>query len=277
MPYTKLIYWSKMGRKLNLKNPKTFNEKLQWLKLYDKNPKYIKLVDKYEVRKFVMETIGAENLVPIIGVYDTPDDIPFDQLPEKYVLKCTHDSGTVIIKNSLCRLSEDEIRDILRKSIKKNYFYKYREWPYKNVKPRIICEELIKTVDNNPPKDYKIFCFDGVPKFLFIASDRGRGTKFDFFDINWNKYSFTQHYPNSDYDIQKPSKWNHMFDCAAKLSKGLPHVRVDFYVDADDSVLFSEMTLTHFGGVEPFKPDYYDTYLGELLIIPKLQSLSGKG
>lgn len=228
--YSAFEYKRYMGKKLNLKNPKTFNEKLQWLKLYDRNPLYTKLADKYEVRQYVKEKIGEQYLVPLIGVYNSVEEIPFDVLPEQYVLKCTHDSGTAIIKNATNKISVTEIKNKLKKALKRNYYYEHREWCYKNNRPRIICEQIIKTKDNNPPRDYKIFCFDGQPKFLFVASDRGRGTKFDFFDIEWNKYPVMQHYPNSSYKIEKPKKWDEMVACAKKLSAGFTHVRVDFYM-----------------------------------------------
>ncbi len=264
----RIRYRLKLGKKLNLENPRTFNEKLQWLKLYDKNPLYIQLADKYEVRQYVKEKIGEQYLVPLIGIYKDENEIPFDNLPEQYVLKCTHDSGTVIIMNEQNNITTDEMKLILRRSLKRNFYYLGREWPYKNILPRIICESVIQTVDNCPPRDYKIFCFDGEPKFAFVASDRGRGTKFDFFDLAWNKYPFTQHYPNSNYDIPKPKQWDEMLFLAGKLSKGIPHVRVDFYIDVNEKILFGELTFSHFSGMEKFEPEEYDEYFGRFITLP---------
>ncbi|MBT2216478.1 glycosyl transferase [Virgibacillus dakarensis] len=267
--FVRLEYRLKMNKKLNLKNPKSFNEKLQWLKLNDLNPLYTNLVDKYKVREYVKEKIGEKYLVPIVGVYDKVDEIPFHKLLGNYVLKCTHDSGTVIIKNNSFNLSLVEVKQKLNKALSRNYYYEHREWPYKNVKPRVICEKLIKTKNGTPPRDYKIFCFNGEPKLFFVASDRNNGgTKFDFFDLEWNKYPFKQHYPNSNYLIKKPKKWDEMLTLARKLSEGFIHVRVDFYLDSEDSIFFGELTFYHFSGIEKFEPDEYDFQIGKLLELP---------
>lgn len=266
--YCSLEYKRHMGKKLNLNSPKTLNEKLQWLKIYDKNPIYTRLADKYEVRQYIEEKIGNRYLVPLIGVYENVNDINFKALPSEYVLKCTHDSGTVIIKNSKSSITIEQITKKLNAGMKRKYYYFHREWCYKNIRPRIICEKLIYEKDNKPPKDYKIFCFNGEPKFLFVASDRGNGTKFDFFDMQWVKYPVKQHYPNSNYEIKQPKKWEEMVSCAKKLSKGLTHVRVDFYVDACDDVYVGELTFCHFGGFEPFEPEKYDDIFGKWLKLP---------
>ena len=162
----------------------------------------------------------------------------------------------------------NQIRKVLNDGMKRNYYFTHREWGYKHIKPRIICEQLIRTNDKNPPRDYKLFCFDGEPKFFYVASDRGRGTKFDFFDMEWNKYPVMQRYPNSDYVITRPKKWDEMVECARKLSKGLLHVRVDFYVDSEDNIFVGELTLCHLGAFEKFKPAEYDKYFGQFLNLP---------
>lgn len=266
--YCSLEYRRYMGKRLKLDNPQTFNEKLQWLKLHDKNPIYKELADKYEVRRYIKDNIGDKYLVPIIGIYDSVDDIPFAELPKEYVLKCTHDSGTVVIKSSNNIITIDQIKKLLNKGMKRNYYYAHREWCYKQIKPRIICENLINTCNKLPPRDYKIFCFHGEPKFFFVASDRGRGTKFDFFDMEWNKYPVMQHYPNSEYVITRPAKWAEMVSCARALSKDFPHVRVDFYLDAEDNIFVGELTFCHFAGIERFEPDYYDLFFGQYLSLP---------
>jgi len=269
--YISLLYRLNMNKKLNLLNPSTFNEKLQWLKLHDRNPLYTNYVDKYEVRKFIEKTIGKEYLVPLLGVYDEVEDVDFSILPIQFVLKPTHTSGNVIVCRDKTKLDIVETRKTLMKWLKREYFWYQREWPYKNIKPRIICEELIKTNDGKPPKDYKIFCFNGEPKFVFVASDRGIDTKFDFFDIDWNRQSLKQHYPNSDYIIEKPRQWEKMLELAKILSQGIPHVRVDFYIDSDDHILFGELTFTHFSGIVKFEPESYDNLLGSWLDLTKVE------
>jgi hypothetical protein len=265
-----------MHKKLNLLDPSTFNEKLQWLKLHDRNPIYTSLVDKYEVRKFIEKTIGREYLVPLLGVYDKVEDIDFSSLPDQFVLKPTHTSGNVIICRDKAKLDIGLTNKTLVKWLKREYFWYQREWPYKNIKPRIICEELIKTKDGNPPKDYKIFCFNGEPKFAFVASDRGLNTKFDFFDMNWKRQILKQHYPTSDYIIERPRQWEKMIELAKILSKGIPHVRVDFYIDSSDQILFGELTFYHFSGSEKFEPEFYDYLLGswiDLSLVEKNQKV----
>ena len=272
--YIRLLYRLNMNKKLNLLNPSTFNEKLQWLKLHDRNPLYTSYVDKYEVREFIEKTIGKECLVPLLGVYDEVEDVDFSILPDQFVLKPTHTSGNVIICRDKTKLDLIETKKTLIKWLKREYFWYQREWPYKNIKPRIICEELIKTNDGKPPKDYKIFCFNGEPKFVFVASDRGIDTKFDFFDIDWNRQSLKQHYPNSDYIIEKPRQWEKMLELAKILSQGIPHVRVDFYIDSSESIYFGELTFYHMSGLHAFTPESYDYLLGswiDLSLVEKNQ------
>jgi hypothetical protein len=265
-------YFNIFNKKIDFKNPQTFNEKLQWLKLYDRNPLYIKLVDKYEVREYIKITIGEQYLVPLIGVYDNVDEIVLEDLPNQFVLKCTHDSGTVIIWRNKKTFDISAAKKQLKKAQKKNFYFIGREWPYKNIKPRIICEELIKTADGKSPRDYKIFCFNGEPKFAFVASDRGESTKFDFFDIAWNRQPLKQHYPTSNYIIEKPRQWVKMLELAHTLSQGIAHVRVDFYIDSDDQILFGELTFYHFSGVEKFEPEFFDSLLGSWIDLSLVDS-----
>lgn len=266
----KLIYWVRIGKRLNLNTPTTFNEKLNWMKLNDRNPVYTDLVDKYEVRNHVKRLLGEEYLIKLIGVYDNFDEIDFEKLPKRFVIKCTHDSGGIVICEDKANFNISEARRKINRGLKKNFFFHGREWPYKNVNPRVICEEFVETKDGYLPRDYKIFCFNGEPKFFYIVSDRGRSAKMDCFDIQWNKYKLMQHYPNSDYDIEKPKNWDDMIRCAKILSEGLPHVRVDFYIDAKDRVLFGELTLLHFSGCEKFIPDSFDEYFGKMLELPTI-------
>ena len=193
--YLKLKYRIRMGEKLDLNRAQTFNEKLQWLKLHDKNPSYTNLVDKYKVRKHVAKTIGKEYLTPLIWVWDKFDDIDFENLPNQFVLKSTHDSGEVVICTDKNKLDIEAARKKINKSLKRNYFYNSREWPYKNVKPRIICEELIKTKDGGLPSDYKFHCFNGEPDSVMVCIERDSGNpRFFFFDKEWNllRYNITR-------------------------------------------------------------------------------------
>ena len=265
------IYRVKIGKRLSLDNPVTYNEKLQWLKLYDHNPKYVELVDKFAVREYVSDTIGEQYLVPLLGVYNTVMEIDFSTLPDQFVMKPTHTSGDVLLCTDKSSLSTSAARDLAATWMRKQYYWGLREWPYKHIRPRIICEELIKTVDGKPPKDYKIFCFNGEPKFAFVATDRGSETKFDFFDSEWNRQSLRQHYPNSDYMLEKPAQWEEMLYLARKLAKDIPHVRVDFYVDARGAIFFGELTFFHFSGLEPFEPESYDYDLGSWIDLTSIK------
>ena len=265
----RLLYRLKMQKRLNLNPPRTFNEKMQWLKLHDRNPIYTKIVDKYEVRKYIAEKVGEEFLVPLIGVYDKFEDINFENFPNSFVIKCTHNSGGVVICKNKSDFNYSHAKRIINKNMKQNYYWKCREWPYKDVEPRIICERLIETIDGNPPRDIKIFNFNGIPKALFVASDRGRGTKFDFFDIDWRKLDVKQHYPNSEYKLQKPENWELFLATSRKISEEFPHLRVDFYIDKHGNPLIGELTLTHFAGWFRFEPESYDFIFGDWLILPQ--------
>jgi len=265
--YLKIAYWCKMGKKLDLKNPMTYNEKLQWLKLNDRNPDYIKLVDKYEVKKIIKKTIGEEYLIPLLGIWDNVDDINFDKLPNQFVLKCTHDSGGIVICRDKNKLDIKKTKKSLKKSFKHNYFWGQREWIYKNIKPRIIAEKYMVDESRRELKDYKFFCFNGEVKAMFVATDRGIDTRFDFFDLDFNHLPFMQHYPNANKSINKPKGFEEMVELAKALSKGIPHVRVDFY-DINGKVYFGEMTFFHFSGWEKFEPSKYDEIFGSWLKIP---------
>lgn len=265
--YLKLMYYLIFDKKLNLNNSKTFNEKLQWLKLYDRNPLYTKLVDKYEVRKYIAQTIGEEYLIPLIGVWDKFDDIDFSTLPNQFVLKCTHDSGGLVICKNKSKLDIEVARKKINKCLRRNYYYSGREWPYKDVKPRIVCEKYMVDESGVELKDYKFFCFDGEPKALFVATDRGIDTRFDYFDMDFNHLPFMQHYKNGVKKITKPKGFDKMVELAKKLSGSIPHVRVDFY-DINGKVYFGELTFYHFSGFEKFEPEEYDEIFGKWIKLP---------
>lgn len=266
--FIRLQYALKMKKNLNLENPTTFNEKLQWLKLNDQNPKYTQLVDKYAVRAFVKERIGAEYLIPIYGVYENYEAIDFEALPQKFVLKMNHTSGGVFIIQDKSQINHEKLKMEINRWLASNYYWMHREWPYKNIKPKIIAEKFMVDESEHDLKDYKFFCFDGEPQFLYIASERDTALKFDFFDLDFNWLPVKQMVGNSEGKIQKPKKYEEMIELARTLSEGIPHVRVDLY-NNNGEIYFGELTFYHNGGHEPFIPDTYDYKFGEFLQLPE--------
>ncbi len=266
--YLKLMYRIKMHRKLDLKNPLTYNQKLQWLKLNDRNPKYTDLVDKYKVRDYIKKSIGSEYLIPLIGVYDSSDEIDFDKLPNQFVIKCNHDSASVIICKDKKSFNIEEAKKTIDNAMKHNYYYIGREWVYKNVKPKIIIEKYMVDESGVELKDYKFFCFNGEPKLLFVAKDRPHATKFNYYDMSLNKLDIKQYYPNFDGKLEKPKNYDKMIEIAKKISKDFLHVRVDLY-NIDGKIYFGELTFYHFGGFFPFEPESWDYKIGEMLDLTK--------
>lgn len=264
--YLKLMYYLKLGKRLNLNNPLSFNQKIQWLKLNDKNPMYTNLVDKYEVRKYISNTIGEEYLIPFIGVWNNFEEIDFSNLPNQFVLKCTHDSGGLIICKDKNSFDINEARKKIKKCLKRNYYFSSREWPYKNVQPRIICEKYMMDESGAELKDYKFMCFNGKVKCSFVCLNRNSlsGLNVDFYDMNWKPMNFQRHYPNSGEIIPKPSNYNKMIEFSEKLSKDIPFVRVDFY-EVYGKLYFGELTFYPGAGFEEFTPESYDYLLGEWL------------
>ena len=266
--YLKIAFWARMGKLPDIDNPKSFSEKLQWMKLYDHNPLYSKLVDKYEVKPIVAKKIGEEYIIPTIGLWNNADQIDFDLLPDQFVLKCTHDSGGLVICKDKSKLDRDAARKKLTTCLKHSFFWGMREWPYKDVKPRVIAEQYMED-ETGELRDYKFFCFDGEVKALFIASDRTKDveTKFDFFDENFKHLPFTNGHPNADVPPSKPVCFEEMKKLAAILSKGIPQVRVDFY-EIRGKVYFGEMTFFHWSGMTPFVPEEWDYTFGSWIKIP---------
>ncbi len=266
--YLKIAYLIKMGRMLHLDSPVTFNEKLQWLKLHDRRPEYTMMVDKYEVKEYVASIIGREHIIPTLGIWDRFDDIDFDQLPDRFVLKCTHDSGGLVICKNKSKLDINDARKKINRSLKHNFFWGQREWPYKDVKPRVIAEQYMED-ETGELRDYKFFCFDGEVKALFIASDRTKDvdTKFDFFDENFNHLPFTNGHPNAEVPPSKPVCFEEMKSLASILSKEIPQVRVDFY-EIRGKVYFGEMTFFHWSGMTPFVPEEWDYKFGSWIKLP---------
>lgn len=267
--YLTLRYRLKMGKWINWKNPVTFNEKLQWLKIYNRRHEYTKMVDKYEVKEYVKNLIGEDYVIPTLAVWDNIDDIDFDQLPEQFVLKTTHSGGNtgVIICRDKKSLNKDEAKEKLRKSLRQSIYASFREWPYKNVRPRIIAEKFISDNIHSDLLDYKFYCFDGVPKVLVVATGRSVNLCFDYYDMDFNHLPFRQGGPNSTSPIEKPSNLDNMIKLASVLSKGIPHVRIDmFYVNS--KIYFGEYTFFDSSGMAKFDPEEWDYNFGGFIKLP---------
>jgi len=268
--YLKLRFWLIMGYKLNLNEVETFNEKLQWLKLNDRKLEYTPMVDKYEVRKYISEIIGNEYLIPLIGIWDKFEDIEFEKLPNQFVLKCTHDSGGLIVCKDKAKLDISQAKKKIDRCLNRNYYYHGREWPYKNVKPRIICEKYIVDESGTELKDYKFMCFNGKVKCLLVCLNRNMpdGLKIDFYDKDWNLMLFERFsHRKSGKDIPKPKTLNMMIELSEKLSSNIPFVRVDFY-EVDGKLYFGELTFFPGSGFEKFVPETADYELGSWLELP---------
>lgn len=263
--YLKLLYRIKTGKILHLDNPVTYSEKLNWLKVYDRNPLYTKLVDKYLVRQYVEECIGTKYLIPLIGVWDKFEDIDFSKLPEKFVLKCTHDFGSVVIVEDKSQMDIEKARSVINDELRYNFYYRGREWAYKDVKPRVIAEQFMSD-GNARLTDYKFFCFGGEVKFMFIATGRGADLRFDFFTREFEHMNITNGVPNAEIPPCKPSLYDEMILIAEKLAQGIPNVRVDLY-EINGEIYFSEMTFYHNGGMVAFDPYEADAQLGRYFIM----------
>lgn len=262
----------RMGREVELENPVKYNDKLQWLKLNWYDPIATKCADKYEVREVVKEKIGAKYLNKLIAVYESTDEIDIDKLPDKFVLKGTHGSGFNIICSDKSQMNWDEEFKKMRRWLRKNYYWKNREWIYKDITPRIICERYLEEVAINKLDNYKIFCFEGEPQFIYVENDNKDKPTIDFYDLKWNRIPVTQYYPNSDYVMETPKELEEMLELSEKLSSGFPHVRVDFYI-CSGNIIFSELTFFNWGGYEKFSPEGYDEIFGELLDLSKIENM----
>lgn len=268
--YLKLKYRVLMGKNLNLKNPVNYTEKLQWLKLHDRKPIYTDMVDKYEAKRYVAERIGEKYIIPTYGVWNSFDEIDFDALPDRFVLKCTHDSGGLVIVKDKSQLDKEQAREKITQCLKRNFYYSGREWPYKNVKPRILAEAYMEDSKTAELRDYKFFVFNGKAKALFIASERqkeGEETKFDFFDMDYNHLPIKNGHPNAEVPPRKPETFEQMRVLAEKLAADVPHLRVDFY-EVDGKIYFGELTFSHWTGMVPFEPAQWDKTFGDWLQLP---------
>lgn len=271
--YLKLVYRVKMGKKLDLKNPKTFNEKLQWLKLNDRKDIYTRMVDKAEAKKYVAEIIGEKYIIPTIGVYDSFDDIRFDNLPNQFVIKCTHDSGGLVICKDKARFDINSARKKINKCLKKNFYYRGREWPYKNVRPRIIVEEYLNETDSCGLRDYKFFCFNGEVKCFKIDFNRFIRHRANYYDLNAKLLKFGEVVCPPDYNkkLDPPCNLKEMVLLAEELSQGIAFVRVDFY-ELNRRTFFGEITFYPSSGFGAFVPEKWDEKLGVWLDLDCINS-----
>lgn len=265
----KKFYYA-FGEMLDLTNPTTYQEKLQWLKLNDKKEIYTCMADKYEAKAFVREKVGADYVIPTLGVWEDFDKIDFENLPNKFVLKCTHDSGGIVICKDKNKFDYKLARKKIRKSLKRNYYYVGREWPYKNIKPRIIAEPYLEDEDDAELRDYKFFTFSGVPKVMYITQGRlGNGeTKADFFDMEFNHIELRMDHENSNTTLCKPMCFEKMQELAKLLSEDTPQLRVDFY-QVNGKVYVGELTFFHCSGFAPVSPASWEEKMSEWLILDK--------
>lgn len=265
--YLRVKYFLRLKKVLHLKNPKTFNEKLQWLKLYERRPLYTQLVDKYEARSFISDTIGEEYLIGLIGVYDKFEDIPFDQLPDQFVLKCTHDSGGLVICRDKSKLDIQAAKVKIEKSLRTNYYWHGREWPYRDVKPRIICEVYMEEADSTGLTDYKFFCFNHEPKMLYVSRglENHNTAQISFYDLE----GYPMPFKRTDYaPIEGKFYMPENFDELKALAKVIcvkipsPFVRVDLY-SINGKIYASEITFSPCSGFILFDPPEWDEKIGE--------------
>ena len=265
--YLKVRFRQRVGYWPNLKNPRTFNEKLQWLKLHDKHPEYTTMVDKIEAKKYVASIIGEQYIIPTLGVWNSVDEIDWDSLPNQFVIKVTSDSGGIVVCKDKKSLDIEKAKQKLKKGWGKNYYQYNKEYPYKDLKPRIIAEQYMEDESGYELKDYKIFCFDGTPKYLFVATGRQmHDTRFDFYDMEFNHLPFLNGHPNADVWPVKPNNFDEMVEVAKKLSAGMCHVRVDLY-NIHGKIYFGELTFFHWSGMTPYNPVEWDYKLGDNIVL----------
>lgn len=266
-----MIYKEKIGKNLNLENPQTLNEKIQWLKLNYKNNIYTTMVDKYKVKEYVANIIGSEYIIPTLGVYDNFDEINFDELPNQFVIKCNHDSDSIVICKDKSNLDKNVARKKINKCLKTDFYRNVREWAYKNVDRKIIIEKYIEEKETSELRDYKFFCFSGKVKYLYVSSGSHTiNQKLAFFDKKYN-YVNIKRTDYSDYEIlpKKPKNFEKMIRLAEKLAENTPLLRVDFY-EVNNKVYFGELTVYPGAGLMPFKSEEWDYKLGDLLDLSKI-------
>lgn len=266
--YLENIFPLLVGYPLNIDNPQTFNAKLQWLKIYDKNPLYTKMVDKVEAKKYVSSIIGEQFIIPTLGVWNSVDEIEWGKLPNQFVVKSTNDSGGVVVCKDKNKFDFISAKKKLKRLGGRNYIEYTKEYCYANVPHRFLAEQYMEDESGTELKDYKIYCFNGVPRFLFVATGRQKGDKrLDFFDTNFNHLPVTNGCPNADITPVKPNNFEMMLEIASKLSNGIPHVRVDLY-NVKGHIYFGELTFYDGSGFVPFEPYEWDKKFGDFLILP---------
>lgn len=268
--YLSIKYRVHLGYWMDWKNPKTYNEKLQWLKVNYRRKDFSMMVDKDAVKKYVAKKIGEEYVIPTIATYNSATDIDFDALPQKFVLKCTHDSGGLVVCKNKESLDFCAVRAKMKKALKRTYIVQNREYPYKYVSRKIIAERYMEEPQYGELRDFKFYCFDGNPRYLLVASGRQKGQKrFDYFDIHWNHWPVhDEGCPNNDITPEMPKNFEKMIEIAKVLSDGIPHVRVDLY-NIDGHIYFGEMTFFDGSGCNIYEPREYDKVFGKYLTLPQ--------
>lgn len=268
-PYLECCYRTAVGKKLDLRNPVTYTEKLQWLKLHDRRSVYTQMVDKAAAKEFVRSRVGDAYIIPTLGIYDSFDEIDFDALPDQFVIKCTHDSAGLVICRDKAAFDRNAARRKICRCLKRNFFYSGREWPYKNVPPRIIVEAYMEDSNDGELRDYKFFTFGGEPRILYIT--QGRGTDADacadFFDMDFNHLDLRIDHEMAPVLPHPPANFEKMKELAAELSEGTPQLRVDFY-EVNGQIYFGEMTFFHCSGYATFRPECWDELLGSWVELP---------
>ena len=265
--YLKSLYYVDNGKHLNLDNPTTFNEKLNWMKFHDQNPLYRTLVDKYKVKKIVEEKIGSEYVVKNYAVYNSVDEIDLDSLPDSFVLKATHDSGGVIICKSKSSFDLQAAKKKLKRQLSIDYYWKTREWVYKDPDPKIIADEYLDDHSGHELTDYKFWCFNGEPKVMYITN-KGKNIKENFYDMDFAPLDINHGFPRVVPEFEKPEQFELMKELAKKLSQGIPFVREDFF-NLNGRVYFGEFTFYDWAGLKAFVDDEWDRKLGSWINLPK--------
>lgn len=274
--YLKMRYSLCTGKKLNLKNPQTFNEKLQWLKLYNRRPEYTTMVDKYAAKEYVAGIIGKEHVIPTLGVWNKPSEIDWNSLPKRFVLKTTHDSGGIIICKDKDKLDKDAAIKKLEYAITHDNYSITREWPYKNVPRRILAEEYMEDEDGQL-KDYKVFCFDGIPRLVEVDYNRFQGHMRNLYTMEWERINATIGFPSDpEKEFAKPQVMDELKELCQKLSLGIPHVRTDFYI-VENKIFFGELTFFHGSGMELISPEGLNKKMGDWIILPIVENSNRGG
>ena len=271
--YIDFMFKKILGHKMNWKNPKTFSEKQNWMKLYYRPTEFTQMVDKLEAKKLVASMIGDEYVIPLLGSWDRYEDIDFDALPDSFVLKPNNGCGDFLIcknKEEKNNIDHDYYKALFDINMKTDYSLLSREWQYRGIKPKILAEKyMTNDEDIEELSDYKFMCFHGEPKIMFIATERNTDCKFDFYDMEFNHLDLYNLHPNSDKTIEKPKNYDKLIELAKILSKDYPFVRIDFFI-SKDKIYFSEWTISHSGGFSVFKPDEWEYKLGDWIHLEKL-------